>query len=98
MANNFDVCVVGSGPGGGIAAYVLAKLGAKVALIEAGERLRPGADYNAHGPQLPQLDARLAAGRSPYFRVTEYAEKDHFTGVGDRPNHGLLKALGGRSL
>ena len=98
MSKRFDVCIVGSGPGGGIAAYVLAKQGARVALIEAGERLRPGVDYNAHGPYFSQLDARLAKGRSPYFRVTEYSEKDHFTGVGDRPNHGLLKALGGRSL
>ncbi len=99
MANpRFDVCVVGSGPGGGIASYVLAKHGLRVALIEAGRRLRPGVDYNAHGPYFPHLDERLAQGRSPYFRVTEFQEKNHYTGVGDRPNHGLLKALGGRSL
>jgi choline dehydrogenase-like flavoprotein len=94
----FDVCVVGSGPGGGIASYVLAKHGLKVGLIEAGPRLRPGADYNAHGPYFQHLDARLAKGRSPYFRVTEFQERNHYTGVGDRPNHGFLRALGGRSL
>lgn len=99
MANpRFDACVVGSGPGGGIAAYVLSKHGLKVALIEAGRRLRPGTDYNAHGPYFQHLDARLSQGRSPYFRVTEFQEKNHYTGVGDRPNHGYLKALGGRSL
>ena len=44
----FDVCIVGSGPGGGIAAYVLTKAGLKVALVEGGGRLRAGVDYNAH--------------------------------------------------
>ena len=33
----FDVCIVGSGAGGGMAAYALAKAGADVALLEAGD-------------------------------------------------------------
>ena len=95
----FDVCVVGSGPGGGIAVYVLANAGFKVALVESGKRLRAGIDYNGHGSAYAQLDERLKAGhRNPFPSVQDFSERDHYTAVGDRPGHGLLKAVGGRSL
>ncbi len=96
----FDVCIVGSGPGGGIAAYALAKSGVKVALVEAGRRLRGGVDFNAHGSPYDHLEARLNAGRqTPVSSVfNDYAERNHFVPVGDKPGHGFLKALGGRSL
>lgn len=95
----YDAIVVGSGPGGGIAAYALASRGLKVALVEAGKRLVPGKDYGRDMPPLDLLARRLAEGKSGGFdSAWDYREQDHFTPVGDRPAHGLLKALGGRSL
>ncbi|MGH7472186.1 MAG: FAD-dependent monooxygenase, partial [Longimicrobiales bacterium] len=32
----YDVCIIGSGAGGGMAAYILTRAGANVALLEAG--------------------------------------------------------------
>ena len=103
MANEkFDVCVVGSGPGGGIAVYALAKAGLKVALVEAGPRLRAGVDYNSHGSPFANLEQRVSRGLAPAggsgSLFGDRRERNHFTGVGDRPDHGLLKAVGGRSL
>ncbi|MBC7925705.1 MAG: GMC family oxidoreductase [Bryobacteraceae bacterium] len=101
MANPvFDVCIVGTGPGGGIAAYALTKAGLKVALVERGKRLRAGVDFGAHVNPYAKLEPRLNAGfNGPIPGLfADYQERGHFTPVGDNPRHGQLRALGGRSL
>ncbi len=95
----YDAIVVGSGPGGGIAAYSLAAQGLRVALVEAGRRMTPGKDYGRDLPPLDLLARRLTEGKTGGFdSAWDYRDQDHFTPVGDRPGHGFLRALGGRSL
>ena len=41
----YDVCIIGSGAGGGTAAKVLTEGGLNVVMLEAGPRLNPGEDF-----------------------------------------------------
>jgi choline dehydrogenase-like flavoprotein len=44
----YDVCIIGSGAGGGTAAKILTEGGLSVALLEAGPRLDPDRDFKEH--------------------------------------------------
>jgi choline dehydrogenase-like flavoprotein len=56
----YDVCIVGSGAGGGMAAYVLAKAGVKVVLLEAGPLYDPA--KNQTQLKFPYESPRRGAG------------------------------------
>lgn len=49
----FDVCIIGSGPGGGTAAHVLTKDDKRVLILEAGSNYHPGLDQPGDTPPLP---------------------------------------------
>src|SRR5688500_14464699 len=63
-AKNYDVCIVGSGAGGGMAAYTLAHAGIKVVLLEAGPLYDPAKNIT----QLKWPYESLRRGASTAFR------------------------------
>ncbi len=60
----YDAVIIGSGAGGGMATYLLAKAGLKVCLIEAGPNYDPAKNSN----QLQPPWASPRRGRSTHFR------------------------------
>src|SRR6478752_7537773 len=66
---SYDVCIVGSGAGGGMAAYVLAKAGVKVVLLEAGPLYDPA--KNVTQLKWPWESLRRGAS-SPYRNFGDF--------------------------
>jgi choline dehydrogenase-like flavoprotein len=93
----YDVCVIGSGPAGGVLSKELAEAGAKVALVEAGRTMTPE-DFDSHAwpYQKPYRGTRQrgsppAAYPEELRSAIRYEDSDH-VGV-DR-----IRAVGGRSI
>ena len=63
----FDVCIIGSGAGGGTAAKVLTEGGLNVVMLEAGPPLNPAKDFKEHVcPSNPSLQP-LVCPSNPNF-------------------------------
>ncbi len=63
-AKEYDVCIIGSGAGGGMAAYTLANAGVKVVILEAGPLYDPAKNVT----QLKWTYESLRRGASTRFR------------------------------
>lgn len=88
----YDVCVIGSGPAGGILSKELAESGAKVVLVEAG-RIQTWKDFNFHSWP---YDFPKRVKPSPGY-PKEVVESIHYEDS-DQVSIDRIRAVGGRSI
>ena len=95
-ATEFDVCVVGSGAGGGIAAKELCEQGAKVCVLEIGEWKDPAKDFRSHALpfELPYRGLRGEYTRQLYGDTRLFRHSS----LGPDAPYIILPAVGGKTL
>src|SRR5213078_3430438 len=93
----FDVCVIGSGPAGGVLSKELAEAGAKVALVEAGRTMLPeDFQYHAWPYQLPYRGTRKP-GTPPAAYPKEVTEAIRYDDC-DNIRVDRIRPVGGRNI
>jgi choline dehydrogenase-like flavoprotein len=82
----YDVCIIGSGAGGGTAAKVLTEGGLNVVMLEAGPLLNPRTDYKEHvwPYQLPHRGADIG-GRARHELNGEFLAPNGFWQIDGEP-------------
>jgi choline dehydrogenase-like flavoprotein len=88
----YDVCVIGSGPAGGVLSKELAESGAKVVLVEAGRAIRP-AEFHHHAWPYEFPDRVIPTPGYPKEIRDAIQYRDCDLVFVDR-----IRALGGRSI
>src|SRR5580698_7340274 len=70
----YDVCIIGSGAGGGTAAKVLTEGGLNVVMLEAGPALNPRRDFKEHvwPYQLPHRGAGVGGNSYEFLAPNGY--------------------------
>ena len=93
----FDVCIIGSGAAGGIAAKELCERGAKVCILEIGEWKDPGKDFRGHSwPfEFPHRGYR-GEYREQLFGAS--ADFPHSNAGPDAAPYLIVPAVGGKTL
>jgi choline dehydrogenase-like flavoprotein len=96
-ATEFDVCVVGSGASGGIAAKELCERGAKVCVLEIGQWKDPGKDFRSHMLpfELPYRGLRGEYTRQLYGDPQLYRSS---SAGPDLASYIIVPAVGGKTL
>lgn len=100
MANpieNTDVCIIGSGAGGGVVAKELAEKGLSVVLLEAGPRFDPLKDYRAPvrpDMELVEQEMNRNSWKTPSLHAVTHVDRGKFQF--HRPNE--VHAVGGSTV
>jgi choline dehydrogenase-like flavoprotein len=99
--DRFDVCIIGSGAGGGSAAHVLTAAGKNVLVVEAGPNPFPGLDdpnglpFPLHSNDELKYSVRNWIGADPFLEPRSFRHTSNDEAVlADDVNH-LPKAVGG---
>jgi choline dehydrogenase-like flavoprotein len=81
----YDVCIIGSGAGGGTAAKILTEGGLSVVMLEAGPRLNPDTDFKEHvwPYQLPHRGVGI--GGTQRGLITEFTAPNGFWEIPGEP-------------
>lgn len=95
----FDVCIVGSGAAGGIAAKELTEMGLRVVVLERGEWFSPSR-FRTHVPpyRLPYRGFREGHGTNDFTGFLFSKHPSTSEPGGEEIDYALLPAVGGKTL